>query len=226
MKIILALYQQNRLVFWAVVVFLLICIISMILFQKFDIALYINRMNHPFADVAFKYITEFGSFSIIGVVLLIVSNMNVRYFLICATSATLGAIITQICKRLIWYDSMRPKVFLETIQDAHFVEGVRLHSAHSFPSGHTAGAFSIFIALILLTKYKSMKVAFLLLAILTAYSRMYLSQHFLIDVTVGTVIGTVSALLSYRWFSGEHMKNHSTLNKPLYQMFRTSYNSP
>lgn len=222
MKNIHFLYQQNRAIFWAVVGFLLVCIIPMIVFHKLDIALYINRMNHPVADVFFKYITEFGSFSLIGIILLIVSNKNVRFFLICATSAALGAIITQLCKRLIWYDSMRPKVFLETIQDAHFVEGVHLHSAHSFPSGHTAGAFSIFIALIILTKYKSMKVAFLVMAILTAYSRMYLSQHFLIDVAVGTLIGTVSAILAYTWFSGERMRNNTTLNKPLYQILRKS----
>ena len=40
-----------------------------------------------------------------------------------------------------------------------------------------------------------------MMAIIVAYSRMYLSQHFLIDVTVGSFIGSIAAVLAFWWIS-------------------------
>jgi membrane-associated phospholipid phosphatase len=42
-----------------------------------------------------------------------------------------------------------------------------------------------------------MKLLFLALALLTAYSRVYLSQHWLQDVTAGSFIGTLFSCLWY-----------------------------
>jgi len=38
---------------------------------------------------------------------------------------------------------------------------------------------------------------FLFLAVLVGYSRIYLGQHFLPDVTMGALLGTVTALFVY-----------------------------
>jgi membrane-associated phospholipid phosphatase len=43
------------------------------------------------------------------------------------------------------------------------------------------------------------KLGFFVLAALAGYSRVYLSQHFLIDITVGSVIGITIIMLLFLW---------------------------
>lgn len=96
------------------------------------------------------------------------------------------------------------------------VDGVHLHHNHSFPSGHTSTFFVFFTCCALLLTYYNYKktakkrlfsalslVIIVLLAALGGYSRIYLSQHFLIDVFVGSIIGTTVTCLVFRYF----MKN-------------------
>ncbi|MBS1563115.1 MAG: phosphatase PAP2 family protein, partial [Bacteroidetes bacterium] len=68
---------------------------------------------------------------------------------------------------------------------------------NSFPSGHTTSAFALATILALHATKKGWGVFFLLLAVGVAYSRIYLGQHFLPDVTMGAILGTVSGLLVY-----------------------------
>jgi membrane-associated phospholipid phosphatase len=118
----------------------------------------------------------------------------------------MGFLLVQIAKRFIWFEAPRPKVFFDKLPDIHYVSDVHLNASHSFPSGHTAGAFALFMALALISKRPVWQMLFLITALLVGYSRLYLSQHFPIDVVVGSVIGTVSALLSYSWFIDSSMK--------------------
>ena len=194
------LLPQNSLLFATTAALLLGCAIAVLSMDKVQIALSINAIHSPFLDVFFKYITYLGSFSLIGPVLVGLVFMRFRFALIAAASSLIGLILVQIMKRMIWVDSPRPKVFFKDLPDIHYVEGVHLHSAHSFPSGHTAGAFALFFALALFAKKPFYKIVFLTLGILVAYSRMYLSQHFLVDVAAGALLGIVSSIAAYCWF--------------------------
>ena len=86
------------------------------------------------------------------------------------------------------------------------VDGVSMHHSNSFPAGHTATFFVFFTCCALLMAYQYwlrteknngktwvlMNVGLLgllTLAALGGYSRIYLSQHFLMDVCVGSIIG-------------------------------------
>ena len=181
---------------------LLFCIIILCCVPKNDIHLAINSLHGPFWDQFFKWTTEMGSFSVIGPCLLLMCFCSWRMAIVGALSTGLSALGTQIGKHIIWPVSPRPKVvFSEILQDLHLVEGVRLHSSHSFPSGHTTGAFALFCVFILFAKKPFWKCVFMMLAIIVAYSRMYLSQHFLIDVTVGSFIGSIAAVLAFWWIS-------------------------
>lgn len=180
---------------------LIACIAILLLVDKGSIHLAINRLNSPFADVIFRWITEFGAFPLIAATIVVTLFFRYRIAMTATVATTLASILTQVGKRLVWPDSPRPKVFFADTDLLHLVDGVHLHSAHSFPSGHTAGAFALFMTLAFFAAKPAYKLFFLLAACLVGYSRMYLSQHFLIDVTVGSVIGTGSALLIYAWFS-------------------------
>jgi membrane-associated phospholipid phosphatase len=89
----------------------------------------------------------------------------------------------------------RPTVAI-TGYPIHTVRGVELHTAYSFPSGHTATAFTIFLlACILLNKRWVLAVGFTY-ALLVAYSRVYLAQHFPLDLGGGMIAAVFAVLLS------------------------------
>ncbi len=69
----------------------------------------------------------------------------------------------------------------------------------SFPSGHTTSVFALAVLLALNTSDKRISLIYLITAVITGYSRIYLGQHFLADVTTGALIGTLSALVVY-WY--------------------------
>jgi membrane-associated phospholipid phosphatase len=89
---------------------------------------------------------------------------------------------------------MRPTGFFKDIADLYLVPGVKQHCCKSFPSGHTATAFSSMICFVIALRPNIAKVLCLVIACLIAFSRVYLSQHFLIDIFVGSLIGTIIAI--------------------------------
>ncbi|MCX6308609.1 MAG: phosphatase PAP2 family protein [Bacteroidia bacterium] len=202
--------------------FLVLGILILAFHSNLEIGLFINKLNNPLLDYFFKYWTLFGTFTLIGPIILILCFQKYRYALITAVSSLMGFFLVQFAKRFIWYDAPRPKVFFENMPDIHYVAGVHLHSAHSFPSGHTTGAFALFMALALITKRPIYQMLFLITAILVGYSRMYLSQHFLVDVVVGSAIGTFSAAFSYYWFINSPKKG---LDKSLRTLFKRTRES-
>lgn len=62
-------------------------------------------------------------------------------------------------------------------------------SDNSFPSGHTSYSASFATIIILLAKSKPLKYYVGILAILIAFSRLYLYVHYPTDVLVGAVVG-------------------------------------
>lgn len=196
-----SLFKDNR---WLWIPYLLILMLSvffLVNYSKTDIHIRINQMHSPFADVFFKYASYMGEGWVLVPFCVLLLFVRFRYALMAIASSLIAPLITQFFKRIVWPVSPRPKVVFEHLYDLHVVEGVHLHSSYSFPSGHATGAFALFVVLALIVKKPVWKIVFLALAILTAYSRIYLSQHFLIDVTVGSVIGTATAFLCYVWLS-------------------------
>ncbi|HKL33108.1 MAG TPA: phosphatase PAP2 family protein, partial [Tangfeifania sp.] len=63
-------------------------------------------------------------------------------------------------------------------------------------------AFSVFFFLALILKSKPLKLSMFLLAIVVAYSRVYISQHFLIDITAGSAIAVLIMFFTYLWMKG------------------------
>lgn len=175
-----------------------------------------NKINSPFFDFFFTYATHLGDGTMIA--LLTVIFLFVKYRL--AFAFLLGSLITagiiNLFKKVLLDDVFRPSRYFELYEtyQLHFIEGVKLNSLQSFPSGHTGTAFNVFFMLALLSPKNWQKLTFLLVAVLIGYSRVYLSQHFLIDITVGSIIGVVVIFLSYYWFS---KSKKGWLNKSLIQ---------
>ena len=83
------------------------------------------------------------------------------------------------------------------------VDGVVLHAGFSsFPSGHTMSAFAVFSLLAFFASHSKRQIfLFVSLAILVAASRVYLIQHFVADVWMGSLLGVMLAYLIFQLFS-------------------------
>ncbi len=67
----------------------------------------------------------------------------------------------------------------------------------SFPSGHAAFSFSYFLVL---SKKKRKITLLLAAAILVSLTRLYLGQHYPLDITLGAFIGTATGFIAARFF--------------------------
>jgi membrane-associated phospholipid phosphatase len=82
---------------------------------------------------------------------------------------------------------------------ANYIAEVHLHQGWttSFPSGHTTAAFAFFSLLAFFIPQQVFKIVCLMLAVLVAFSRIYMVQHFLKDITSGMITGFCIALVVF-----------------------------
>lgn len=176
---------------------------------KDNLFLLLNTDAGVFADIFFSGFT-FGGDGIIWVpVLLMVIFLLQRKdaVVLLVTSFVLSTIFTQVIKNFIFPDEPRPTKAI-TNNLIHIVDGVDVHSIGSFPSGHTATAFCIYLIFCLLLPKKWWVFIGFLYATLVGYSRVYLAQHFPVDVGAGIIIAIVSVWISVQiqeyWWKRKH----------------------
>jgi membrane-associated phospholipid phosphatase len=108
----------------------------------------------------------------------------------------LSTLLTQIPKQFIWDTISRPIASGIPLNEIHTVPGVVMHAYNSFPSGHTATAFTLFLLTIYLFPKKWVFAIGAIFAIICAYSRVYLGQHFPMDLGGGIIVAVISVQLS------------------------------
>ena len=185
---------------------LVISILLLFLFDKTHLLLLINGSNTPFWDQFFKYYTYLGS--AIGLILVLIPYLFTRFQYVANLifGFLISSIFIQVFKRLLFVDFDRPPRVLEGQNVLHFVEGVNSHFTRSFPSGHTTTAFVVAAIVALNTKNRWIQTTALSMAILVGFSRIYLAQHFYMDVVAGAWLGYISAWLGWSIFED---KKHS-----------------
>lgn len=162
----------------------------------------LHQHYHPLADFCFQYITRLGEGWGFGLVLIVMLLKKQNQGAIVLTVATLvSSLFTQFLKLQVFPEIGRPVTFFYPhYQGFNLPNGTTiLLQDHSFPSGHTTSAFTIFCVATLFVQNKRWGYLFVLLAFLVGYSRVYLFQHFVIDAYIGSIIGTCCALAAYRF---------------------------
>jgi len=165
---------------------------------KADLHLWLTSFNTPTGDVFFRYYTYVGDwvpYAVIGGLLFY--RYRAAVFVLVSQLAT--GLVSQIMKHA--WNEPRPLLYFKDHFPAvrlHQVAGEHVHMVHSFPSGHTITAFAFFLSLCFFTKRPGLHFIYFVLALLVGYSRIYLSQHFAIDVLVGSVVGVSVTMLC--WF--------------------------
>lgn len=191
-------------------------------YNKTDLHAYLNQFYNGFFDFFFKYFTHLGDgiFVLLFTIAALLFISKRMAFII--TVNTIGSgMITQFLKKYIYHDSLRPAAYMDVPEWREggiyrLVEGVDMNSFHSFPSGHTTGAFALLFSICLYAKNKWIKWSCFIIAVLVGYSRVYLSQHYLEDVVAGSLIAVSFSLLAYlilykslyskKWLNGALLK--------------------
>ncbi len=184
--------------------------LALLYIPKGELHLLLCTRHTPARDIFYRYYTTIAEWLpyVVCVALILFARIGDGIF--ASSAMILSSLSTQVLKHLV--NAPRPLTwFAEHMPDSSLpmVEGVRMNLWHSFPSGHTTSFFALaLVASILITSRTShssytSRTSFLLqtllfaLATMGAYSRIYLSQHFALDVFAGILVGILITLVCY-----------------------------
>lgn len=171
-----------------------------IFINKENTLLFINGSNSDFLDLFFKKITWFGEGIMILISVLLLVFKKYKWLFIFLVAFILHVFFIQFNKQILFNHLNRPLSYMTAVDKAdllHLVDGLIIHKKVSFPSGHTTNISftSTFIAL--LFKRKRLSVFLAVFAFTVGISRVYLAQHFFIDIYFGYLFGFLSSVFAY-----------------------------
>jgi len=195
-----SIFTDNRYFFICFFFFFLAGLVLLLSAGKEEAFICLNPYHRTFLDRFFIGLTFLGDglFTVVVCVILLLLRRYYQAWQV-LTAFLLSALLAQILKS--YFSMPRPKEFFAPGRYPYFIEGVTHVGFSSFPSGHTVSIFALATLLALFEKNKKWNVFYLSGAALVGYSRIYLGQHFLGDILVGSVIGLSVAVLVYWLFN-------------------------
>lgn len=192
-------YKENQTFFLGYFFLLLIAVIILLVNTKEAGFILLNPYHSDFLNFVFEGVTLLGDglFTVAFCVVLLFVKKRYLSFIVFLSFATSG-IITQVIKDFVI--EARPAVFLGKTKYPYFINHVTLHNFHSFPSGHSTSAFALVSIIAFAVEDKKYAIPLLLLATIISYSRIYLGQHFLLDVSVGSFLGVLFSVICWMSF--------------------------
>lgn len=183
----------------------------------------LNSYHPPVLDVIASYLTHLADGWVPALIALaLLLTKDVRSFLMVGLSAGLSALIVQFLKRMIFGEWDRPFMYKDDLGDMGWVIGIEMNHHFSFPSGHSTAAFSTCMAVAIIVAQVRWSIILALAAAVLAFTRVYLSQHFLIDIAAGALIGSASATIIYFiLYKGPRSTDHR-LSRKVWRSVRTS----
>lgn len=178
----------------------------------------LNAYHSPWSDVFFRYATHLadGLLPVLFALVLLFTR-DMRSFLMMTLGTGISAIAVQLLKRQVFAHMHRPGMFKQGLDGMPWVEGMDLNMYFSFPSGHSTAAFSMCLALAVIIGKPKWAALLAVVAVMLAYSRVYLSQHFVQDTLAGAALGTCVSGLVFLWLYGSRSANRPWLNKRHFQ---------
>jgi membrane-associated phospholipid phosphatase len=185
--------------------FILTGLILILITDKYELHLSANQLVGGSADDFFKYFTHVGDGISVAIIIAVISLTTIKkvlpHFVLGITTFAVSGMLAQFFKRIVFPDVQRPmNVF--GIEHLNVIEGVELHGSNSFPSGHSTVSFGLFIFIaFVFRKYRYIQVLAAICAVLAAYSRVHISQHFIEDIVAGAILGVITLFLMHWIFS-------------------------
>ena len=150
-------------------------------------------LTSPIMDKIMVFITTLGNTGMIWIVLALLMLFNKKYRktgIVLAIGLILSIVIGNIMLKPLFH-RLRPFQIKEGIELI-----ISAPHDYSFPSGHTLA--SVISATILLLRERKIGIYALVLAILIAFSRVYLYVHFPTDILGGAILGVVIGFASIK----------------------------
>ena len=181
--------------------FIIILIITfpLVLISKETTTLLINGIHNQILDIFFLKTTWLGEGFLLFFTILIALLKKIKWVIAFLIGLLIHLIFIQLNKLIFFSDVIRPLAYFQSIGKEnliHTIDGLRIFKTTSFPSGHTTGATFAFTFLAFLINNRKISWLLAILAICVAISRVYLIQHFFIDVYFGFLFGFLSAVIA------------------------------
>lgn len=170
----------------------------LVFYKKEESLLFINGHYNIWLDLFMYHITRLPEISFVVFVVFLGSFTQRRYFLAIVTSLIVCVLVIVFSKYFLFSDQLRPYSWLSKNNVVfHHVPNISLHSNGSFPSGHTMAAFCALALAGFISGSGFVQFLFFILALLAGYSRVYVAQHYLIDVYAGALTGFTIAYIIF-----------------------------
>lgn len=192
---------ENKSFLYLYIVFLILLGGLLLTYTKADTFLFVNKHYAPWTDAFFKGFTALGDGLFFLLVTLVLALYRYRYAILGLVVFLTSSLLAQLLKHTLFSSFKRPYGVFGDMEGIHLVNGVTTHVNNSFPSGHTTTAFALALFLTLVFKLKRSGCLLALAAILVGYSRVYLVQHFPVDVYFGSLLGVIVCLVIYVWLN-------------------------
>ena len=156
----------------------------------YNILEFLQSMHNAVLDNLFLFITRMGDSGIVWILIsfgLMLFTKDQRKTGVLMLIALIVAMAFSEGILKVLFERPRPYIEYESLR------ALISPTSFSFPSGHTTSSFTAFFILNNKLKGINYKWAFLILALLISFSRMYLMVHYLTDILGGVVAGLIVA---------------------------------
>lgn len=174
----------------------LIGFVFILFLSKGDAVLFFNESRSAPANLFFLLANMLAEWQFLLLLLAFMIWKSYGLTFVAIISFISGSFIVQFLKKFI-FGYPRPASFFEGEIFLNFLEGMPIAYYNSFPSGHTTTAFIIFTALALFSYSKSFQLCCFFLALSSGVARIYLLQHFAMDVLAGATLGVLISTFIY-----------------------------
>jgi membrane-associated phospholipid phosphatase len=198
--------MRGKFYFGTSIVFLFMSFLTLLFVTPQAPTLWANLLHKPNLDFFFVYYTRFGEWPLIALSIAIALYKNSRLGLWFGMCFLLELLIVQGLK----FGLNEPRPIQELGNVLFQAPNNAIAAWRSFPSGHTAGAFTALGFFAVISRFRSLEILYAILAALVGFSRLYLGQHYLHDVAAGICIALLIWLIFMVGKSNIRFIKHST----------------
>ncbi len=182
-------------------------------------------------DVFFTKASALGNAITVIFAFLLVLRFKFKWLMVFLLAFLIQVVWVLLFKKGFFAGELRPYLYFYRsgmMDHINLVEGVKIRYVNTFPSGHTATIFFLVSFFALLARNKVASWVLLVVGLLVGFSRIYLVQHWYVDVYFGMLFGTLSSAIAYlmvkahprEWHAKQLSINIQSLGRSTKRVFR------
>lgn len=188
--------------------------------KRGDVVMLINRYSRIEWDGMVTFITDIGLGGYMALLAGLLAFWRVRYAAVAFLNLLFVAIFTNVLKEIFKSGGWtRPLHHFLYDDFTRFIYTAEINYYSTFPSGHSMAIFSMMAVLAFISGNRIASTFLFIFAVMVGFSRIYLLQHFFIDVYAGAFLGVFSAVLAW-WLCETKFAflHRGYLNRPVFKL--------